>query len=166
MRAINVHSKLEMDLEGSRRDDSTLSVRRAQPYTTAIASASFDSDERCVVGDSPCSSRHPLPVEPLVQLFVLDTCYVPRTAQRLLDPSELPPALERVAMQAQRCLQMWFAWTDGPRTWFVVTEMATVTSRHHKEKALRLFFFDEDGRFVSWGTWVLHFGGDWILCER
>ncbi len=68
-------------------------------------------------------------------------------------------------MQAQRRLQTWFAWTDGPRTWFVVSEIATATIEPRKQNALRMFFYDDEGRFVSWGTWALHSGG-WMLCER
>jgi hypothetical protein len=130
-----------------------------------IASADIDSDERRPVGASLCSCGRALPLERLVQHLVLDIRYLPRTAQRVLDPSELPPVLERVAMRAQRCLQMWFAWTDGPRTWFVAAEIATVPIRHRKENAVRMFFYDVEGRFVSRGTWVLHSGG-WMLCER
>jgi hypothetical protein len=140
-------------------------VRRPQLHTISIASADLDPDETCAIGDSPCSCEHPLPVERLAQQFALDTHYVPRVAERLLDPSELPPALERVAMHAQRGLQTWLAWTNRARIWFVVAEVATPTNRHRKGNALRMFFYDDEGRFVSWGTWALHFGG-WTLCER
>jgi hypothetical protein len=117
------------------------------------------------VADGSESDTWQLSVEQLTQRFVVDNRYVPGTAQRLFDPGELPPVLERVAMQAQHCSQTWFAWTDGPRTWFVVTEMVSVTAGHRKENALRMFFYDDDGRFVSWGTWALQPGG-WMLCER
>jgi hypothetical protein len=96
---------------------------------------------------------------------LLDIRYLPRTAQRLLDLSELPPILERVATQAERCLQTWLAWTEGQRTWFVVSESATVAIGHRKQHAVRMYFYDAEGRFVSWGTWASHSGG-WMLCER
>lgn len=146
-------------------DESAVSVVRPWLNTVSIASADFDPDKRCALRDSLSPFQRPLPVEQLVPLFVADNRYLPRTAQQLLDPSELSPVLERVAMQAQLCSQTWFAWTDGPRTWFVVAELATVTVRHRKEDALRMFFYDDEGRFVSWGTWALHSDG-WILCER
>jgi hypothetical protein len=102
----------------------------------------------------------------LVQLFVDCTRYVPQTAQRLLAQCNLPPALERVAMQAQRCSRAWFAWTDEGRAWFVVAEMAKVSGRHCQGRAIRMFFYDEDGRFVASGAWALQSEGSWILCER
>jgi hypothetical protein len=145
-------------------DEPPVSVLQSQ-LNTLIASADFDSDKHRAALDSLHSAQRLLAVEQLIQRFVADSRYVPRTAQRLLDPSELPPVLERVAMRAQLYSQTWFAWTDGPRVWFVVAEMATVTVRHRKENALRMFFYDDEGRFVSWGSWALHPGG-WMLCER
>lgn len=109
---------------------------------------------------------HRLRVERLVQLFVVCTRYVPRTARRLLAPGDLPPALERVAMQAERCAQTWFAWTDESRIWFVVAEATTVPGLNCERGALRMFFYDADGRFVSWGTWALQSARSWTLCER
>jgi hypothetical protein len=67
-------------------------------------------------------------------------------------------------MRAQRCLQTWFAWTDGPKIRFIVTE--AVPSRPRHESTLRVYFYDQDGRFVCWGTWALPSRGHWILCER
>jgi hypothetical protein len=149
----------------SRPDESAVSVFfPPRPHATSVEMGDFDADERFTIEASLCSCQRPSHIEWLVQLFVVSTRYVPRTAQRLLEPSDLPPALERVAVRAQRCLQTWFAWTDGPKIWFVVTE--TVPSRQHHERALRLFFYDEDGRFVCWGTWALQSRGSWILCER
>lgn len=131
----------------------------------SAAISDIDSDARLAVRDSQHSFGRALSLERLVPLLVLDIRYVPRSAQQLLDPSELPPVLEHVAMQAQRRLQRWFAWTHGPRIWFVVTESATVAIRRRKESAVRMFFYDVDGRFVSWGTWAFPPGG-WMLCER
>jgi hypothetical protein len=118
------------------------------------------------MGHSPRPHQHLLLVEWMVELFVIDTCYVPQTAQRVLAPSDLPAALERVATLAQRRLQAWFAWTDGPRTRFVVAELATDPDRHSQGGALRMFFYDEDGRFVVGGAWALQSQRSWILCER
>jgi hypothetical protein len=150
----------------SRPDESAVSVLSPRPYATSIESSDFDADERCTIGDSLCSCQRPSHIERLVQRFVVSTRYVPRSAQRLLELSDLPPALERVAVRAQRCLQTWFAWTDGPKIRFVVTEIGPVPNGERQDRALRVFFYDEDGRFVCWGTWALHSRGRWILCER
>ena len=115
---------------------------------------------------SLCPSQRRLLVERWVQLFVISTCYVPSTAQRLLAPGDLPPVLERIALHAQRHLQTWFAWRHGPRTWFLVAEPATVPDLHCQGGAIRMFFYDEDGRFVSRGTWALQSECSWMLCER
>ncbi|HEY0681181.1 MAG TPA: hypothetical protein VGD45_02525 [Steroidobacter sp.] len=133
---------------------------------TSVAYGELSADEECTIGDSSCPCKRLLLVEWLVQRFAVTTHYVPETARRLLTPADLPPALERVAMRAQRCLQAWFAWTDGPRIWFVVAEMATVPGWRCEERAVRMFFYDDDGRFVSWGTWASLSESNWMLCER
>lgn len=169
MRAVKgssaVHGRLGIESRVSRRADSAV-VRPPRLCATSVASGDVDADEGWTIEDSPRPCQCSLLIEWLVQRFVIATRYVPRTAQRLLASSDLPPALERVAMQAQRCLQTWFAWTDGPRIWFVVTEMATAPDRYRQDRALRMFFYDEEGRFVSWGTWALQSECSWILCER
>jgi hypothetical protein len=168
MRAVKgesaARSRRAMKSGVSRLDESAVSILSPQLHATSVESGHFDADERCTIGDSLCSCQRPSHIEWLVQLFVVSTRYVPRSAQRLLEPSDLPPALERVAVRAQRCLQAWFAWTDGRKIRFVVTER--VPSRQRQESALRVYFYDEDGRYVCWGTWALHSRGRWILCER
>jgi hypothetical protein len=168
MRAVKVestaYSRRAMKPGVSRPDESAVSVLTPSPYGNSIASDDSDADERCPIGDTQWSYLDLSHMESLVQLFVVGTRYVPRSAQRLLELSDLSPALERVAVRAQRCLQTWFAWTDGPKIRFVVTE--TVPSRLHQQSALRVYFYDEDGRFVCWGTWALQSRGSWILYER
>ena len=139
----------------SRRDDSTVGV-------PPIAVGDLDGDAGSTIRNSQCL----LLVEWLVQQFVVDTGFAPPTARRLLAPMDLPPALERVAMQAQRCLQTWFAWADGSRIWFLVAEMVAVPSPHCQGEAIRMNFYDEDGRLVSRGTWALQSERSWMLCER
>ena len=110
-------------------------------------------------------SRPPL-TDWLVQHFLASTPYLPQMAQRLLDPFDLPPGLERIARRAQRGGQSWFAWADGPRIYFFVMQMVTVQAQHCRRRGLRMFFYDQEGRFVSWGTWALQPGGRWELWER
>lgn len=116
------------------------------------------------MGHSLCPRHRLLLVELLVQLFAVSTRFVPPIARRLLTSSDLPPALERIASQAQRDLQAWVAWTDERRTWFVVAELAPMPVC--QDAAIRMYFYDADGRLVSWGTWALQSELSWMLCER
>jgi hypothetical protein len=154
MRGVKVesaaNSRRAVKPRASRRDESAVAV-------LSTPSNDFDSNERCTIGDSLCSRQHPPLVESLVQSFVIGTGYVPQTATRVLESSDLPPVLERIAMQAQRCLGTWFAWTDGQKMRFIVTETVTAP-RHNMEWALRMFFYDEDGRLAACGSWALYPG--------
>lgn len=109
--------------------------------------------------------QRPRPIESLVQSLVVCTRYVPPNARRLLAASELSLALERVAMDVQRGRQAWFAWTDERRIWFVVAEMATRRHRHCQHESVRMFFYDDDARFLISAAWILRADGRWILVE-
>lgn len=147
------------------RDDAVSFVNPSRMGTTPVALDGADSHERCTIARSTCPYQHGLLVELLAQLFAVSTRYVPQTAQRLLATSELPPALERIAMRAQRSLQTWLAWTEGPRIWFLVAEMGTDPGGYCRGGAIRMFFYDEEGRFLAWGTWAVNAERRWVLCE-
>lgn len=108
-------------------------------------------------------SKHPLIVELLVEQFVVCTHYIPRAAQRVRIRAELPPPLERIAMYAERSARTWLAWTAEPRTWFLMAQKAKVSGRARRAPALRMFFYDADGRPVASGTWVMDATRGWSL---
>lgn len=91
---------------------------------------------------------------------------MPETARRLLASGEPPPARERIAMRAQRSLQTWVAWIEDPRAWFVVAEMATAPGGYRQALAIRVCFYDEDGRFLTWDTWAINTERCWTLREQ
>jgi hypothetical protein len=102
--------------------------------------------------------------EQLVESFVADTHYVSRNAQRLRDASDLPPPLERIATTVQRSPCVWLAWLDEQTTRFVVA--AVTGGCVEPGLAIRLTFFDQDGRCVATGQWSLQRDGRWTLRDR
>ena len=108
-------------------------------------------------------SKHPPTLELLAEQFVVSTYYVPRAAQRVRTPAELPPPLERLAMYAERSARTWLAWTAEPRIWFLMAQRAKVSGRARRAPALRMFFYDADGRPVASGTWVMDATRGWSL---
>ena len=104
-------------------------------------------------------------VELLAQQFVVSTQYVPRAAQRVRILAELPPALERLAMYAERSARTWLAWKAEPRIWFLMAQRANVSARARRAPALRMFFYDADGRPVASGTWVMDATRGWSLVD-
>jgi hypothetical protein len=147
-------------------EDPVTLVEAPRSGANSVIPDDLESSDRYTMGHSLCPHYRQLLLELLVQLFAVGTRFVPLTARRVLVPSQLPPVLERVALQAQRSLQAWVAWTEEQKTWFVVAEMATVPASHCRGEAIRMFFYDEDGRRVSWGTWALQSERSWMLCER
>lgn len=145
------------------RDDLAIVDAPRLACATPAACHGIGPHEQHRTADGVCAHQRQLLIELLVQSFVVCTRYVPAGAQRLLAASELPPALERVAVRVQRGPQKWFAWTDERRTWFVVAEMAMDHRRHCRHEAIRMFFYDEDGRCVASGTWAFHADARWTL---
>lgn len=108
-------------------------------------------------------SEPPSIVELLAEQFAACTHYIPHAAHRVRTPDDLPPALERIAMCAQRSARTWLAWTAEPRTWFLVAERAKASGRACRAPALRMFFYDADGQPVASGTWVREATRGWSL---
>lgn len=108
-------------------------------------------------------SEHPLIVELLAELFAVDTHYVPHAAQRVRTTDDLPPALERIAIRAERSARTWLAWTAEARTWFLVAKRAKVSRQACRAPALRMSFYDADGRPAASGNWVMDAERRWTL---
>lgn len=114
------------------------------------------SQSQCYV---PCSFL----IELLVESFVASTHYVSQNAERLRATSDLPRPLERIALIVQKSPRAWLAWQDEQTTRFVVAAMAERCIQHSLA-AIRLAFYDEDGRQVAMGEWSRQQDGCWLFC--
>jgi hypothetical protein len=76
-------------------------------------------------------------------------------------PVDLPPVLEQYT-QRLHSGELWRAYTDGTRVWFVVAWAAHSLSRDPATVALELRFFDNDGTICATGIWERR-GDDWAL---
>lgn len=78
--------------------------------------------------------------------------------------TDLPPALERIAREAQTKAHAWLAWIEDEHTRFVAGEIVELV--HPAEcdaHALRTFFHDDEGRLLASATWVRDAEGRWRL---
>jgi hypothetical protein len=95
--------------------------------------------------------------------FVVSQHYVPDTARRVRFRKELPLRLRLCAGQVSS--EVWRAWTDGLRIWFVVGKLVPEVSREVNRQALHVSFIDVDGRIASRAVWTLRSDGRWILYD-
>jgi hypothetical protein len=109
------------------------------------------------------SAPQPAQVDSLLDSFVVSQHYVPDTARRVRFCNELPLRLRSRARQVSN--EVWRAWTDGLRMWFVVGKLVPEVSREVNRHALHVSFIDMDGRVASRAVWTLSSDGRWILYD-
>jgi hypothetical protein len=100
-----------------------------------------------------------------VESFAASTHYVSPAAQRLRVVSDLPPPLWRIATTVQRSACTWLAWLDEQTLRFVVAALADRCARPGLA-AIRLTFYDQDGRWLANGEWSVQPDGRWTLCGQ
>ncbi len=59
--------------------------------------------------------------------------------------------------------ELWRAYTDSVRVWFVIARAVDVWSKDPPTIALELLFFDNDGTICAAGVWGRHGDCDWTL---
>jgi hypothetical protein len=85
-----------------------------------------------------------------------------RCAQVVCDPVDLPVVLEEYTQRL--CSgELWRAYTDSIRVWFVIARAVNVLSKDPPTVALELRFFDNDGTICAAGVWGRHGECDWTL---
>jgi hypothetical protein len=79
-------------------------------------------------------------------------------------PSELPPALERIALEAQTKSHAWLAWIEDEHTRFVAGEIVELVQPAECDAhGLRVHFHDDEGRLLASATWARDADGRWRL---
>jgi hypothetical protein len=108
-------------------------------------------------------ASQPVPVDGLLDSFVVSQRYVPSTARRIHSRDELPLRLQRCTRNVRNSI--WHAWSDGLRIWFVLGTVVPEISREQRRHALHVSFFDMEGRLASSGVWTLSGDGRWVLYD-
>ena len=85
-----------------------------------------------------------------------------RCAQVVCNPVDLPAVLQEYT-QHLRSGELWRAYTDGIRVWFVIARSVNVLSKDPPTVALEVRFFDHDGTICATGVWGRHGDGDWTV---
>ena len=84
---------------------------------------------------------------------------------QITDRSDLPSALQKLAIKAVKDEGTWRAWLahDGVR--FFVSEMSLELSRERGCAALKVHYYDEQGQLQTYSQWVqLADGATWQRC--
>lgn len=98
--------------------------------------------------------RHPSQAELLLESLLVGLRRLPRKVRKLTCRSELPSALQRIAMRSSRRKAAWSAWVDGETIWFFTAELASVPFNGRPTPALAVSGYDRKGVLTECGTWV------------
>jgi hypothetical protein len=85
-----------------------------------------------------------------------------RCTQVVCEPVDLPVVLEQY-IQRLGSGELWRAYTDRIRVWFVIARAVDVLLKNPPTVALELRFFDNDGKMCAAGIWGRHGDCDWTL---
>jgi hypothetical protein len=87
-----------------------------------------------------------------------------RAAQVVCNPVDLPVVLEEYT-QLLRPGEIWRAYTDSLRVWFVIARAVNVPSKDPPSVALEVRFFDHDGTICATAVWGRHGDCDWTVYD-
>jgi hypothetical protein len=85
-----------------------------------------------------------------------------RCTQLVCEPVDLPVVLEQYT-QRLGSGELWRAYTDLIRVWFVIARAVDVLLKDPPTVALEVRFFDSDGKACAAGIWARHGDCDWTL---
>jgi hypothetical protein len=108
--------------------------------------------------------QRPSQLETLLESLVMSQNWVPAGAPVVTDRSELPSALQKLAIKAVNSDGAWRAWQchDGARLF--VTEMSMDLSRERGCPALKVNYYNDQGRLQHYSLWIKLPTGDWQRC--
>jgi hypothetical protein len=110
--------------------------------------------------------QQPTMVERLLESLVMSCIQPAGGVRRVLDRSELPGKLHRIAIRSKKSEHVWGAWTDDRRVWFYTAEMSMDSSRERGCPVLDVRSFDEEGQIRESGSWVRVRDGAWQRCSH
>lgn len=104
--------------------------------------------------------RHPSQAELLLESLVR----LPARARKVTNRSDLPSALQRIAIQAGKAKRLWGAWARDDAIWFFTAEMSLALSRKHQRPSLIVSSFDQRGKIRECTLWVNFRDRGWRRC--
>lgn len=110
------------------------------------------------------SFRHPSQAELLLESLLRSLNRLPRRARRVGDRSELPSALQKIAIRAKKQKLCWGAWSREDAVWFFTAEVTSVPSGELRRPALKISGYDAKGKLSECGVWVNMPSRGWRRC--
>ena len=108
--------------------------------------------------------QQPSRLEALLESLIRSQKWVPPDASRVVDRSELPLVLQKLAAKTMKAGDAWWAWStyDGIRIF--ITEMSLELSRERGSPALKVSYYNSQGKLRQYSHWIQLTDGTWQRC--
>ena len=98
--------------------------------------------------------QQPSQLEALLGSLVTSQNWVPADAPRVTDCNELPSVLQKLAAKIVKAGGAWQAWSSYDGIRFFMTEMSLELSRERGSPALKVSYYNDQGKLQRYSHWV------------
>jgi hypothetical protein len=107
----------------------------------------------------------PSVVTVLLDSLVKSQNWVSADAHQVTDRSDFPSPLQKIAAKAAAVAGTWRAWLSYDGIRFFASEMSLELAREHGCPALKVSYYNDEGRLQEFSTWLRRAGGKWQRCS-
>jgi len=100
----------------------------------------------------------------LLESFARSNLKIPPDAHQLKSLNELPSQLRRNIGSGPDQQYVWYAWSDGVRTWLLTGALSLERSRERGRPVLDVRSYDEHGYLEESAAWVCTRAEEWERC--
>jgi hypothetical protein len=108
--------------------------------------------------------QHPSRLGTLLESLVTGQQWVSPGAPRLVAQTELPAALQRLAVNVVRVDGAWRAWTSYDGIRLFIAEISLELSRERGRPALKISYYNDLGELQKYSHWILLSNDAWQQC--
>jgi hypothetical protein len=106
----------------------------------------------------------PSQLESLLDSLVMNQHWVPAEVPRVTDRSALSAASQKLAIKAVEADGAWMAWRSHDGIRLFIAEMSMELSRERGRPALKVKYYNDQGRLQQYSLWVQLTDGAWQRC--
>lgn len=101
----------------------------------------------------------------LLDSLVMSQRWVSASAAQITDQNEFASTLQLVAKKAAAVAGTWRAWLSYDGIRFFTGEMFLELAREHGHPALKVNYYNDEGRLEEASAWVRRTDGKWQRCS-
>lgn len=109
--------------------------------------------------------RHPSQLDLLLDSLIQTSVHLPENSRKIVDRSQMPSQLQRIAIRAPKVKQEWRAWSRGSTLIFMTGELIQPLPKLPKCPLVMLNVYGSNGRVKARSEWIFLPGGKWLRAD-